>query len=121
MTPLSVDAFLGLGNNYRVELDINKEKVSDEIKEQITENHRVFEINKIYEKHGDIISELYRKKIINSDKYLSILSSTYKDFNVSKEEMYRLAYGNYYDAKYFNKRPLAKLTKDIALQLKLVE
>lgn len=76
-------------------------------------NTVVFKLEEIYKMHADIVGEL----IVKSDKF-----SPYYAFNVinmlgaSKKEFYRYYFGNYLDEKNFNKRPLAKFTKDIVVK-----
>ena len=72
-----------------------------------------------YNTHNDIVQELILKKQQYPDEYLEIIS-TFFEGSLSREEAYRLAFGNYHDEKDFHKRPLSKLTKDIATELGLI-
>jgi hypothetical protein len=89
---------------------------------RINENHTLFEIQTLYHKHGDIIAELFKKKHISNDKYIEILKNTYPALkNISYQELYKLAFGNYYNEEDYIKRPFAKLTRDICEQLELIK
>lgn len=50
--------------------------------------------------------------IFNPDN-LDYLCTEYKGLFDSKEELYKLVFGNYIDEESFSKRPLAKLMHDI--------
>lgn len=73
----------------------------------------MFKLREIYQGYADILGEL----IVKSDKLnpfyaLNIVEMVTK-LGASKKEFYKFYFGNYLEEKDFNKRPLAKLTKDI--------
>jgi hypothetical protein len=63
------------------------------------------------------VQEIIKLRHMSSDRHIEILQSTYDGFNLSREEAYTLAYGNHYLEEEFHKRPLSKLTKDIAIEM----
>ncbi|MDI9878927.1 hypothetical protein [Flectobacillus longus] len=69
----------------------------------------------IYAEHGDIAAEIIAKFYKTSGRYLEVLATQFNDLN--KEELYRIAFANYLNKEDFEKRPMAKLTKDIYDQL----
>ncbi|WP_411377680.1 hypothetical protein ACLHWR_05170 [Flavobacterium psychrophilum] len=87
------------------------------MKAKIDGNTKVFELNKIINEHKDIVQEIIKKRHISNDNYIDTLQKTFPEAKLTLEEAYRLAYGNFYGEKDFNKRPLAKLTKDIAVSI----
>ncbi|MBK8397721.1 MAG: hypothetical protein IPL26_21110 [Leptospiraceae bacterium] len=94
---------------------------SDEEKNtKIRNNISTFKLEDQYRHNKDSVSELIRKKIITSGTYLDMLLKQYPDIFQSKEELYRFVFGNYPEAKDFHKRPLSKLTRDIAEELGLI-
>ena len=109
----------GAANDFEVFLEFGL--VSEKTKTKILNNHKTFEINQVYEKHGDLISELYGIKYKYNETYLGTLKTSFKEHNWSDEEIYKLAFGNYYNESDFKKRPFAKFTKDIASQLGLIK
>lgn len=113
-------SIVGMGTNYDLELNIDC-NVDAEKKQKVKENHKVFEIDTIYKDHLDIVSEIYRKKAISNDKYMEILIKQFPSAGLSKTELYRLAFGNYYEEVDFKKRPFAKLTRDTVEQLQLIK
>lgn len=115
---LSSEAAIGLAPDYKVWLEFDS--ILPNNSNKIINNHTTFKIDDIYAKHGDIISEIFRKKYLFSIKYLEVLKSTITTHNISYEEMYRVAFGNYFEEADFKKRPFAKLTKDIASQLGMI-
>jgi len=80
-------------------------------------NVRVFEYNTIINEHKDVVQEIIRKRHISNDNYIQSLQKAFPNAKLTLDEAYRLAYGNFYDEKEFSKRPLAKLTKDIAINI----
>lgn len=78
-------------------------------------------MDEVYNKsHKDYVREMVKKKHISSDRYLQILMDTYPTAKLTFEEAYQLAFGNYFNEKEFHKRPLAKLTRDIAKYIGLL-
>lgn len=89
---------------------------------RVRNNVEVLGLDDIYNKaHKDYVREMIKKKYISNDAYLHNLITTYPDAHLSFEEAYQLAFGNYCDENEFYKRPLAKLTKDIAIDIDLIE
>ncbi|AEH01973.1 hypothetical protein [Lacinutrix sp. 5H-3-7-4] len=78
-------------------------------------------IEEVYSAHTDILYDLLLTKQAYSDRYLSILEDTVlKDFNLSRNEIYRLVYGVYLSEKDFQKRPFSKFKKDILTELDII-
>jgi len=72
----------------------------------------------IYSKaHKDDVRELIKLKYLSNDKYLEDLVRMYPSSKLTFEEVYQLAFKNYYQEDDFFRRPLAKLTKDITTEL----
>jgi len=80
-------------------------------------NKQVFQIERLYQEHKDIVIELILKHLHYPSSYIKELS----DFGYSKEEIYRFVFSNYLEENEFSKRPLAKLTRDIAEELGLLD
>lgn len=116
-----VSSSIGLNSNYKVILNTPFEDINKEKAERIKKNHSLFEVNRIYESHGEIISEIYRKSYISENQYLSLLKKQFPALSADKAELYRIGLGNFYNESDFNKRPFAKLTKDVAEQLGLID
>lgn len=83
-------------------------------------NNRVFKLSKLYRKHSDHVQELIIKSEIKYGKKMRKYLNGYSGMTFSKAEMNRLIIGNYSEAYEIHKRPLAKLYRDIALDLKLI-
>ncbi|SDL59844.1 hypothetical protein [Kriegella aquimaris] len=78
-------------------------------------------IDEIYNAHTDILFELLKIKQSYSDKYLSILEKeVLNGLKVSRSEVYRLAFGVFYDEPDFDKRPFSKFKKDILKELNII-
>lgn len=108
---------IGETDEFRIFVKNDGAKLSTELKAKIDGNTKVFELNTLVNEHKDIVQEIIKKRHISNDNYIETLQKTFPGAKLTLEEAYRLAYGNFYDEKEFNKRPLAKLTKDIAVSI----
>jgi hypothetical protein len=76
-------------------------------------NVNLFKLNDIYMSHRDVVGEL----IVKCDKYSGAYTDSLYNFfgllKTNKAEFYLYYFGNYLNEKDFNRRPLAKMTKDI--------
>lgn len=81
------------------------------------ENIKVLKLEELYKQHKDIVLELLIKRMCYPESYIESLTK----FNFSKDEIYRYIIGNYVKDKDLHKRPLSKLTKDIAKELGLYD
>jgi hypothetical protein len=106
----------GFNNNYTIffkENELTKRKVI-----RCNQNVDLFRLKEIYEQsHGNEIAEIIKKHEISSGKYLQMVSNMFPKLG-TVEELYNIAFNNYYLEEDFDKRPLSKLTKDIFDQLK---
>lgn len=80
-------------------------------------NCHLFKLQDIYNSHTDIVGELYVKAIRYGEDNAETLNNVFNLLDTNKEEFYRFYFGNYFDEKNFNRRPMAKLTKDILKQV----
>jgi hypothetical protein len=78
-----------------------------------TGSANVFRLQEIYQGHTDVVGELIVKSDKLSPYYAGRIINMLSVLGASKKEFYRFYFANYLDEKDFNKRPLAKLTKDI--------
>ena len=78
-------------------------------------------LTKLYEKHNDIGHELFLKQHIYSEERIMELCESFPELFSSPNEVRQLVLGSYIDKKDVGKRPLAKMTRDIMLQLKFIE
>lgn len=79
-----------------------------------------FQLENIYQAHEDEVKDLIKIRKAYSDKYIEILNDSLKGVNLSKEEVYRLAFGVHYEDEKFDRRPLSKLKKDILTELGII-
>lgn len=80
-----------------------------------------FKLDKIYEEHSDIVTEIWNKaQVYNEDRINELYSSFYKQLGYSKEDVKNFVFCNYLNKQDINKRNHAKLTKDILEQLCII-
>lgn len=87
-----------------------------EIENMPDDNKKIFQLERLYQEHTDIIIELILKHLHYPQSYIEELSS----FGYNKEEIYRFIFSNYLNEENLSKRPLSKLTRDIAEELNLL-
>lgn len=114
--PLSFDGASGKTDEIEVKLKVAF-NIDEATKRRVNGNLGVFKYDEILAHHKDVVQDIIRKRYFSEDNYIQILQNTFPQANLTLEEAYRYAYGNFYDEKDFAKRPLAKLTKDIAINV----
>ena len=120
-TPLDYASSIGKGENIKVKVEYSGDPDNSKLKKKVESNIDLFGLKHIYEHHTDVVREIIEKRHSSNDKYMEVLQRTFRNFPLSQEHIYRLAFGNYYNEVDFHKRPLSKLTKDIAIELKVLE
>lgn len=80
-------------------------------------NVNQLKLRDVYQIHSDVVQECIKKAIIFNPEYMEDLFNTYDGLFESKEEIYRIVFGNYFEETDYGKRPLSKLTKDILSKL----
>lgn len=92
----------------------NKQQLGIEIydSKEIKSNIDVLKLRELYQIHTDVLQECIKKAMIFQPGYLNYLANEYKDLFSSKEELYRIVFGNYYGEDAYGKRPLSKMTSD---------
>lgn len=88
---------------------------------KINGNINTFQYKIIVNEHRDVVREIVRKRVLSNDSYLKMVTELFPGAGLTLDEAYRLAYGNFYSEKEFSKRPLAKLTKDIAIGVGVIK
>ena len=84
-------------------------------------NIDVFRLEDVYNQHKDYIHELIQKSVIYNQDYIDSLFQQFEGtFFRNREDVLRLVSGNYITEEDLDKRPLAKLTKDISEELGLI-
>ena len=104
-----------LQNTNSIKIDID---IIDEI---INKNIEVADLKNLYQIHCDVIQELLKKQFIYNEKYIEALLRDFNGLFDSKEEVYRILFSAYVNEEDYQKRTLSKLTKDILLELKLID
>ncbi|WP_321279071.1 hypothetical protein [Marinifilum fragile] len=88
---------------------------------QMQSNIDVFGLKDLYQNHEDIVKELLLKGEIYSKEYIDSLVESFPDLIENEEVATRLITCNYTNEEDLGKRPLAKLTRDIAREVKFLK
>lgn len=113
--PTDVESSIGIKSNFEIHTIENPQQ--HQKAKKCKNNFELFKLKEIYtESHNEEIADIIRKYYISNGKYLEKLQETFPKIG-SMDELYRLAFGNYFLEDDFEKRPLSKLTKDVVDQL----
>ncbi|MDQ1772510.1 hypothetical protein GQR60_17860 [Labilibaculum sp. A4] len=85
-----------------------------EVVESFKKNSDEFGLEDLYDNHNDIAREIWLKGKAYSDSRIKDLLSSFPDLFDSEKEISQIIMGNYLDEEDLGKRPLSKLTRDIA-------
>lgn len=130
-TPIDKNYDIFLSSNFMKVKEIEIVPRANELDDQteyesqktIIQNYdKLFALKSMYQHHTDFAGELYMKAHIYTEKYRIELKNLLAGiFDDDKLEINRFMLGNYTDEKDFLKRPLSKLTHDIAKELGLLD
>jgi hypothetical protein len=116
--PRDTDSMIGIKQNLEIRILLDSKNLAKA--KRCKRNFDLFKLKEIYQtSHLDEISEIIRKYHISGGSYLEILQKQFKDLG-TLEELYKIAFSNYYSEDDFGSKPLGKLTKDIVEQLSFV-
>ncbi|PFT25292.1 hypothetical protein COK52_06815 [Bacillus thuringiensis] len=115
-TELQYEDLISSTNKFRISLNLKKESNQDLVK-KADNNAGVFKIEDIYNEHKDIVVELLQKKIVYTNDYIDSIYAAHSNIFYSKDDVYKMIIGNYIVEDDFEKRVLAKFTKDIAKEI----
>lgn len=95
----------------------NRAQPGSKRRDKISNHSKVFELDALYSKHGDIVEELVIRHRIYTPELWNSLNEAFKELNLTQEEVKRMRWGNYTELDSLDHRPLAKLTRDIVKEL----
>lgn len=107
---ITVEDFLAKGHKAAITISIDTTH---------SFNVECFRLNEIYKHHKDIAIDIFEKSQFYSRKNLDAFKALLNNSNPGEDYYFFL--GNYCDEQDFGKRPLAKLTHDIAYETGLLE
>lgn len=112
----TTDATFAEGNPNKKNYQISFKNIEKYPKEK--KNNEIFKLDVIYNEHKDYVDELIKKFYIYNDIRINDLLNQYGTLFKSKDELINTIFCNYIQEDSLDKRPLAKLTKDIYEELK---
>ncbi|WP_375605102.1 hypothetical protein [Flavobacterium davisii] len=83
--------------------------------------NNVFHIEGIYKTQNDLVEELLIKSQIYNESYIKSLKTGFQKLNLNPEIFKRIIVGNYTQDVDIHKRPMSKITMDIARELGLID
>lgn len=115
--PVNMAGAQGLSRNFDIVVQSNSK--NPVIQTKVAGNKEMFQLEPVYNTHKDVVQDLIWKSENWDASHLSMINASFSNLHISKADAFRLVFGNYYDEKDFTRRPLAKMTKDIAVRLGL--
>lgn len=84
-------------------------------------NIKVFRLRELYNMHQDYVDEIIQKSIVYNPTYIASLFQKYQGTLFQTiDDTRRFALGNYTLEDHYQRRPLAKITTDIARELAII-
>lgn len=115
----SIDYLQGLSLDFEIELKLNEE-MDTELKNKIENSIKTFKLNEVYQSHKDYVSEMIRKSIVYNESRINELLDQYPELFEDRDDVLQMIVSNYICDDELDKRPLAKLTKDICEELEII-
>jgi hypothetical protein len=117
--PKKIGFINGISSDYELKFIFKNEKSA--FSKRAKKNIQIFHLRNLYKEHKDVIDEIIMKSQIYNKAYISALYGSYAGTLFSSPaDAVRLVTSNYTDIDNLHKRPLAKLTRDISKELKLI-
>ena len=108
-----VKVWSGKSDKFSIVLKMTK-SADESFEKKMTNQIRRLNLDKLYQSHKDYVIDIIRVHYINSKSRIKDISSI---LGMNEKEVERLKYMNYLNKDDWGKRPLAKLTHDIVMQL----
>jgi hypothetical protein len=116
--PHDVTSILGRSANLEVTIEIFT--TDRNLVRKITNSTQIFKLEHIMSAHSDELQDLFEIRHKYSERYLIELFESYERLGLNLKDVYRTAFGTYYEEADFGMRPFSKLKKDILKELQIV-
>ena len=103
-------------DEFSIELE-ETDSITPELLEKVQKSKDVFHLTQLYNEHKDYVLYLYRKRYMFSDEYLQMICDSFPEIAGKFDELKGLLYLMDLEKEQWGRRPLAKLTHDIDLQI----
>lgn len=104
-------------DEFNVVLDIVDNSLPKDIQAKVHQSDVTFQLTHFYNLHKDYILYLFWKNYVFSDEYLETLCKTFNITFASFQEVKSMMYLMDIDKEQWGRRPLAKLTHDIDIEI----
>lgn len=116
---ISLDFLLGNSTEFEIVIDIKEAKY--DIENLIKNSKDMFHIEERYNCDKNYVIELIRKSIVYNESRINELLEQYPELFEDRDDVLQMIVSNYICDDELDKRPLAKLTKDICEEFGLLE
>lgn len=108
-----VQKMRGDSSKIQVHIDRSSSKLKPKVDQQVERLH----LTELYNKHGDYIADILKSYHINTEARVMELLQCFPDLFTTREEVRSLMFMSDISRERWGRRPLAKLTHDICLEL----
>lgn len=109
-----VKCMRGESNEWKVRIEDQESALSEQVKNQDNALH----LTELYNGHKDYIVDIFKSFHINTDKRVEDLLTQFPELFSTKEEVRSLMFMNDIRKEGWGRRPLAKLTHDIYMEIR---
>lgn len=118
-----VEQYFGtaLLNNKTEAFKINLVPKNGKVSKKAFLTKELFFIEELYQNHKDYVLEILKKAQLYNEDYMDSLHDSFPDIFSSQEDFLQAYLANYINEEDINKRPLSKLTIDIAKEFGIIK
>lgn len=119
----NLDYLIDNNLDFQIKLEKNQNiNLDADIVNKAEENKCLFHLEELYnQNHKDYVQELIWKRRVYNEGYIQELIDDWRGLFENEDEIKRLIVGNYTEIDDYSKRVLAKFTKDIAIDLGILD
>ncbi|WP_321309229.1 hypothetical protein [Marinifilum fragile] len=101
--------------------NLDNVELTIDIEEEFNMNVKHLGLKSLYKNHNDVAREIWLKGKAYDESRIKELLTTFPDLFESEKEIAQIIMGNYLEEEDLGKRPLSKLTRDIAREVKFIK
>jgi len=109
------ELFNGNLDSFKIKLKVQKtNNITSENVKKALNNNEIFAIRELYNFHKDYVAEIIQKSIVYGESSIADIYDKHPNLFKIEKDVGRFLLGNYVDEDEIHKRPLSKLTIDVA-------
>ncbi len=109
------------GDSSQIRVSIYNPVSSSDFGQKVDQQDKRLHLSDLYSEHGDYVADILKSYHVNTKARIEELFLCFPDLFSTQDEVRNLMFMNYIARDQWNRRPLAKLTHDICLELDSLE